>query len=228
MKEAVIAYAEKELERLPSDEELEKDESLTFSEGFEKRIEGIKKGACKKQKNTVLRIAGVCAAAVVLVVSVVWMSLPKAGAKLDSIDGLYLERYEDHVDIGFNQFDGYTPLERIEEYYLPTYLPEGAEMVECKDTTTQFKIEWESSKGGKIVFSQYISGDIFQISAEKAAIEYEKINENETVVLYSGDYVNILLSDGKYVYSVSGDIDKKDLVKIMSSLKETDMDKLSK
>lgn len=171
----------------------------------------------------IFRIAGCAAAVIVLVVSVIWFSLPKADAKPDSIDGLYLERYEDHIDIGFNQFDDYVPLTNIETYYLPTYLPKGMNIAEKDVFDYAMFAEWQNTDNNWIRIQQNISGKIQKVSAEKSAVEYLYIKKSTGLFFCNNDLNNIMWSDGIYDFIITGNIDKKTLLKIAESLAKTEI-----
>ena len=115
------------------------------------------------------------------------------------------------------------PPKTIEKIYAPTYIPEGFELVDEMVDDLGVYDEYQKNKN-YIQFSQ-------EVSEAHVAIDSEDMNREEvTVQGYQGQLNSkkgktiLIWATGEYVFTLSSDLDKEEVVKIAESIREKERD----
>ncbi len=126
-----------------------------------------------------------------------------------------LEFYEKYVAVYFK--DDELTTELIDEFCEPAYLPDG--FVKTEERTDYFSYECEYEFNGKvIVFTQMIdSNGNININSEVDIFENIDINGNEAIYSEKYNEGSIFLKS-HYVYIISGEISKEELIKVAESI----------
>ena len=110
----------------------------------------------------------------------------------------------------------------IEEIRMPTYVPEGYELVEepiLMGENDGIRIVWKNQKETKIIFSQLLLGSKTTIDTENSEIKVIDI-ETTISVMEKNNRTFVFWNDNTYAYTlITSDISEDDIVKIVKSVK---------
>ena len=116
------------------------------------------------------------------------------------------------------------PPKTIEEIYAPTYIPEGFELVDEMVAEEIYSVQNYAKGKHYIALEQ----DIVNVGL---AIDSEDMNREEvTVQGYQGQLNSkkgktiLIWATGEYVFTLSSDLDKEEVVKIAESIREKERD----
>lgn len=119
--------------------------------------------------------------------------------------------------------DAYNPSssEVIEEYYAPTWIPEGFKINHVTNYRAYHDVKYRLTDDKYFLFQQYPKDAAIYADNEKHFIEDININGNSGLIFYNDNDSMIFIDNGDYVLGVSGTIPKETLVKIAESVKLT-------
>lgn len=107
----------------------------------------------------------------------------------------------------------------IEEYYEPTWIPEGFKKNYETNYRTYHDVKYRLTDNKYFLFHQHTKGFAMYADNEKHYIEDININGNSGLIFYNDNDSMIFIDNGDYVLEVSGTIPKEILVKIAESVK---------
>lgn len=138
------------------------------------------------------------------------------------IKGIEVTDLEDHseVELEYNQESNTNATycdEVIEDCFKPKWVPEGYYLKSEFKTDTMYNLIFENESNGlKIHFTQYLPKVKVHYSTEGGT--HEKVSFGE----YEGEYIEtedehfLIVTDGTYLYDIIGNIDEKDLIKMLN------------
>ena len=121
----------------------------------------------------------------------------------DKIASFVEKFYDGNVDVSFGDIPEDAPTE-ILEIYMPSYIPEGYELVEMYSDFAMVKAEWENSDGKKMVFRQFLLwGTVHGWDNEETEIKTLIINDIPVYYAQHNYETFYLWNDGNYSYKLS-------------------------
>ncbi len=216
LREALIEDCENELSSF------EGGEAHSFSEGFEKRLKRIKRSVGRKEAlksaAKVVATGAVTAASVLGVCFALLLSQPKIHA---AVGVVIREVLSDHDEYSYQGgFDG-----EIDDQKRLGYLPEGYKLRRIDYDDFLMLLSYKNYAGDLIEFQYGIAAKC-ELSVYPNDREYiEKTVGKRTYYLYiSGDEYDrwsyAVWYDGSYVFSLSGQLDEDEIVKIAENVTE--------
>lgn len=218
---ALDAYQSKWMNRLEKEEE-SMDEPR-FSHGFLYKMNKL----ISMQKKTYYIFINTLAkrVAIICLLAAITMSTTVFGVKAlrDPAINFIVTVYEKISTVIFGDEDrkneNFPPL--IEEYYEPTNIPEGFAIKESKDLKLLFQIEYTDKNNGNLLFEQFtIKSCQLNIDTEGTTYENITVNGNPGIYYSNKGYQNIIWNDGRYGYSLSGNIPREKLIEIAATIKK--------
>ena len=104
--------------------------------------------------------------------------------------------------------------------YVPNYIPEGFSITEIEKRQVLSVIYYENNEGKIIRFTQYSSSNTdLRIDTENAAVQQIFIRDIEALLVEKQERVSIIWED-EYLFYITGEADKSELIKIAESLKK--------
>lgn len=195
-----------------------KDLDITFSREFEENMQRLIKRRRKPLyyffNTAAKRVACIIAALIIAAVGTV-LSID---ALREGVKNFFVESYEKFSRIIFQQ-DNDAP-DTIEEYFAPSFIPEGYQKETTKKDATGYLISYINQQKGKITYMQSCIGSAnTYINTEDGITE----ETSEGLYVYSPKTSCRMFfkSDDKYEYyiTVPESISKEELLKIAESLK---------
>ncbi len=113
-------------------------------------------------------------------------------------------------------------LKEIEQYYAPSYIPEGYEIARIYDNPTEFGINYIDENENIATYSQSLmvgtglNADTENINNEEVIEEIE-INNNTAILIYNKVNYSLHWNDGIYRYTIVGK-SQEEIIQIAQSL----------
>ncbi len=214
LKEALIAAIDKELEGIPSNLA----DYHSFSSGFEKKMKQlIKKAKIKYISINRFRIRrSIAAASLILIILTASMSVE---AVRMPIIRLTEKIYTEFSEIIFENEDNIEVPEKIEEVYVPSYIPEGYTLKEeVNDMRSMHFFFYTNEEGQELSVEQLVLGVHMAVDTEGITTEEITINGLSGIIYTKRGLTSIIVNDNRYVHFVSGYEDREELIKIVESL----------
>lgn len=214
LKEALIAAIDKELEGIPSNLA----DYHSFSSGFEKKMKQlIKKAKIKYISINRFRIRrSIAAASLILIILTASMSVE---AVRMPIIRLTEKIYTEFSEIIFENEDNIEVPEKIEEVYVPSYIPEGYTLKEeVNDMRSMHFFFYTNEEGQELSVEQLVLGVHMAVDTEGITTEEITINGLSGIIYTKRGLTTIIVNDNRYVYFISGYEDREELIKIVESL----------
>lgn len=219
LKQAVAAYVEEEMTRLPSDEEIGMHQ---FSPEFERKMEKLLRHEHRPHR-ILLHSTGKRVAVLAAVIALLAASMLSVGAVRESIVSFFTQVYEEFTAIIFDQPEemGRTYEADSIDAIEVTYIPEGFELKSEHESKDDFSIEYENKNDGYImVNARTVKGDIITINTEDIESETIYINGNEGIYYENKGHATLIWNDD-VTFIVSGTIEKSEILKIAESIQTT-------
>ena len=216
IKEALIISMERELEAIPSNVNLK--DYHSFSANFEKKMKGLKKKANIKYINiNKFRIRkSIVAASLILIVLTASMSVE---AVRMPVIRLTEKIYTEFSEILFENEDNIEVPEKIEEVYVPAYIPEGYILKEeVNDMRSMHFFFYTNEEGQEISVEQMTFNVSMAVDTEGITTEEITINGMSGIIYTKRGLTSIIVNDNRYVHFVSGYESREELIKIVESL----------
>ena len=102
----------------------------------------------------------------------------------------------------------------------PTYIPNGFAEQDRTQEETMLIIDYSSNNE----FIEYTQSSILtnnQIDTQNRTTENVSINDNDALLSYDADTSTIVWTDGRYSYTITGDLCKSDIIKMADSVNST-------
>ena len=214
LKEALIAAIDKELEGIPSNLA----DYHSFSSGFEKKMKQlIKKAKIKYISINRFRIRrSIAAASLILIILTASMSVE---AVRMPIIRLTEKIYTEFSEIIFENEDNIEVPEKIEEVYVPSYIPEGYTLKEeVNDMRSMHFFFYTNEEGQELSVEQLVLGVHMSVDTEGITTEEITINGLSGIIYTKRGLTSIIVNDNRYVHFISGYESREELIKIVESL----------
>ena len=222
LKNAFAQYHRSLLTTLPTAEDLQE---ITLSDRLERKMERL----FRRQKriyypliNTALKRAACIAGAVLITGAAVAIGVGDVrvgGAKEEKSYFTYYF-YDTSVSVNFINTELHPDtLHVIPQKKVPTYLPEGYQMVQDRSDTDLTELIYEGEGYDCFYYAQYPNGSSANGSTENAEYKRIRINGKHEALLFIGqDVIQLIFNDGEYLYFISGTLTKEEIVKIAKSI----------
>ena len=220
LREAVEQYYVEYFDEVSSNEELNKD--ITFTPEFEIKMQKI----VNSYKKSYYRFISTTARKVASILLIVFISLGitmSVKAFREPVVRFFIEVYEKFSTVTFQpeEKEELPPPTIIEQYFEPSYLPEGYVEVSRNDFENIIQIEYENESGEIMSFFQ-MTMENRKMSIDTEGTESKEIMVNDNVGIFSSNKGNntILWDDGQYAYFISTVSVEETILEIAKSLEK--------
>ncbi len=214
LKQALTVSMERELETIPSS----LSDYHSFSVDFEKQMKHlIKKANIKYINISKFKIRrSIVAASLILIILTASMSVE---AVRMPVIRLTEKIYTEFSEILFENKDNIEVPEKIEEVYIPSYIPEGYTLTEeVDDMRSMHFFFYTNEEGQELSVEQLVLGVHMAVDTEGITTEEITINGMSGIIYSKRGLTTIIVNDNRYVHFVSGYEDREELIKIVESL----------
>lgn len=214
--EALKISMKREFETIPPSANLK--DYHYFSADFEKKMKGlIKKANIKYININKFRIRkSIVAASLILIVLTASMSVE---AIRMPVIRLTEKIYTEFSEILFENEDNIEVPEKIEEVYVPAYIPEGYTLKEeVNDMRSMHFFFYTNEEGQEISVEQMTFNVSMAVDTEGITTEKITINGMSGIIYTKRGLTSIIVNDNRYVHFVSGYESREELIKIVESL----------
>lgn len=218
LKKALDVIEEEEIAALPSKEELAK---ITFSPEFERKMEKLIRQESRpyyRLINTVGKRVACWIIAVIIALTAVTFSVE---AIREPVIEFFVKTFEKFSVIFYNEEDISEENPIIEEYYAPTYLPEGYTKVSEEKLLTTYRIQYKNDVGNKIYFRQVVIDSHQEyLDTENASVDRLYVNGKYVYYIVKTSKKIVVWNDAKYSFTIttSPQINKEKLLQIIDSI----------
>lgn len=221
LKAALEIYMEKQLSKLPTDDELGAYEfSPTFKQKMDRLIRAQRRPYYSMVNTAGKRVAVIFIAMLLALTTTVF----SVKALRDPVINFFIEVYEEFSRIIFqNDNTGKLGTDRLEKYFTPQFLPDNFALVTEEKYDNIAVYRYRDSAGRDISYEQTILKGMNNMVIDTEGITTENVIVNGTVAIYYSNkgYDNIVWNDGVYVFSLSApsELGKSELLRIAESVK---------
>ena len=199
--------------------ELEGEEPHVFSEKHNKKMAKLIKNQ-KKPYYALISTAGRRAACIIAAIIILSASALSVRAIREAIFDFIMRIFSDRTVVSTESGtdEGYP--ETIEELYYISELPEGFEQNKFNENDVSIDTLYVNDEK-YILFSQYTKSYYHKTYDNEQSKYKEYCNEeNQEYLIFSSEYSNAFLWDnGRYIFTISSNLDKEDILKLCKSTK---------
>lgn len=226
LQEAVKEHFQRELQELPTVQELT--EEYELSSAAEKKIEKMMRDANRRLFREKMRKAAKRAAVIaVIVIPVSIITLLSAEASRNAIFNAVLEWKSDHVNIKYQDETELSAATSSSGYsdLTPQYLPEGFIQAETFQTSSSHVTKYQNGKGDTIYLEVALlsKSGVNALDTEHTTKEEMKVN-GENAILFVANLPEedsyLTWKNSTYSFWLHSKISSKELVKIAESIKK--------
>lgn len=219
LRKAAAIYAEEECEQLPGEEFIaEFDKKYPVSDEAEKAINKALKKAERPFyycTNTVGKRVAVFFITLLIAFTAAVFSVKAIRDPLINYAEVF---YNEYISVIYYSKADNLP-STIEKYYRPSYLPEGFSLFSVATTATDVRIIYRAQDGQEILFVQRVIDDLhILIDTEDVGLEYIYINGRQGIFASKYSQNKVTWDNNIYGFSISGIIDKNELIKAAESV----------
>ena len=143
-----------------------------------------------------------------------------------NVFNMFLGMHEEYTEVNFNNKPSTDKMKYItlDDAYLPTYITAGYTISIVKDMPTTKYFKFENEEKNTFSFYQYdISANALLDTENADFIDEPLINSlYKGFLVVKNGYSNLIWSDSKYVFELTGKIDYKELLKMADSVVKID------
>lgn len=220
LKQAVAAYVEEEMTRLPSDEEIGMHQ---FSPEFERKMEKLLRHEHRPHR-ILLHSTGKRVAVLAAVIALLAASMLSVGAVRESIVSFFTEVYEEFTAIIFEQPEetGRTYEADSIDAIEVTYIPEGFELKSESKNDVESRMEYVDDRGNRIIIRQTLNRNT-QRTIDTEGVESEEvfIQSHKGIYFENKGFGTLIWNDDTQVFYISSKLQKDDILKIAESIQTT-------
>ena len=220
LKQAVAAYVEEEMTRLPSDEEIGVHQ---FSPEFERKMEKLLRHEHRPHR-ILLHSTGKRVAVLAAVIALLAASMLSVGAVRESIVSFFTQVYEEFTAIIFDQPEetGRTYEADSIDAIEVTYIPEGFELISESKNDRSYRVEYTSDEGKMLIISQSVLGNTRSIlDTEDIVTENVFVHGCEAIYSENKGFGTLIWNDNKQRFYISGTLSKNEILEIAKSIQIT-------
>lgn len=215
IEQSVIMPCAEEMKSLP-------DEDCNFSERYRKKMRRLIRDERKPYYpliKTTFRKAVCIIAAIMVVGSATVAAVPLLR---EWFVGLFVTEEEGHVDL--SALKGEIRADEMPSEIVgkePTFIPEGFTEVSRDQNSCYFSVYYSSDDGRYIEYSQNNPIMGIGVNTRDRTTEHLKINGNDAYISFNEEIATLVWEDEYYVYSISGNLYKDDIIAVANSLDPT-------
>lgn len=208
-------------------------DTLTFSGQFERRMRKMIRMAEQGKKLTNIRRvnlrSGKKARRTLLVAAI--LVIVSAGTVLAvdpiriKISEAFVTIFGDHADISTDKTGHEEKGKPDFRKYSPTVIPKGYYVIfdDLSAETGSYDLVYENEDGETIAFSQVVSDKIsMDLTSNGRTFEKIKIRGNRGYYLTDSEINSIVWAENGYVFTISSEMNRKELIKMAEGLKPVD------
>lgn len=216
LEEAFARAARVRTERLPADDEIPHE----FSPRFARRMRAVlREGERPPRVNRVIFLGKRSAAVLVAAAVVAFGAVMSVAAWREAFFDFIEEKFSDHSHVSYRQ-TGEIVLPETLIKYAPQYIPEGYELVFSDAIDTSYTMYYRNKDGKGIYFDQTRLDTVeYAIDTERHDFEEIEVNGDAARFLPNEEEPILLWENDIYLFVLSGNIDKKELIKMAESTK---------
>ncbi len=213
---AMESYAEKELEEIPSEEELKK--QMQFSKGFEKKINKLFEKERRKQTyKTFLHYSKRIAVMIAIIFTVTTIVVFNVEAFRVKILNFIIEMQETHTDIKVEDKQKQDSSLDFEDINFG-YVPEGFKCIEnIKDEDILF-IKFSNNHDQEIILQCSPISAKVSIDTENAYSEKVRINGNDGLLVEKGKDNSLVWHDKNNIFRIFSNLPTEEIIKIAEKI----------
>ena len=200
--------------------ELAPEEEVYYSPKLIKNMNKLLKDRAKPYW-VLINTAAKRAIAACLVIVTIAGALMSCKPVREAVVDFFRNVYEAYTEFFFGDDISANAPNVIEEIHMPTYIPEGYELVqEAELTGRDYNLThiWKNENGSVIVLYQYLLNSKTNIDTENADIEI--FNDIEVAIVTKEKEVSVFWNTSEYAYTVKAiDISKEEVLNIVKSIK---------
>jgi len=216
LKRALLEVCAREIENA----DLAPEEEVYYSPKLIKNMNKLLKNRAKPYW-VLINTAAKRAIAACLVIVTIAGALMSCKPVREAVVDFFQNVYEAYTEFFFGDELSSNAPEVIEEIHIPTYMPEGYELVqEAELTGRDYNLThiWKNENGSVIVLYQYLLNSKTNIDTENADIEI--FNDIEVAIVTKEKEVSVFWNTNEYAYTVKAiDISKEEVLNIVKSIK---------
>lgn len=214
IEQAVVLPCAKEMQLIS-------DEKCDFSSAYRRRIRRLTKNQDKTPHSlikTTLQKMIFIIAAMLMIGSITVAAVPPLR---EWFVGLFASSNDNNTDVW--NVHGDVPADDLTDAFVccePTYIPNGFAEQDRTQEETMLIIDYSSNNE----FIEYTQSSILtnnQIDTQNRTTEKVSINDNDALLSYDADTSTIAWTDGRYSYTITGDLCKSDIIKMADSVNST-------
>lgn len=216
LQQALLEISKNYLENL----ELAPEEDISFSPKLERRMARLLKAKRKPRRNL---INAPCKKAIAACLSIIVFAGAIMGCKKirEPIVEFFSDVYEKFTEFFFGDEDKETASKVIDEVHMPTYLPEGYELVEDISFTNEPKevcIIWKNENDDKIFLYQNVLTNNLILDTENATLTTID-SDSKIAIIQKDNHTYAFWNDRIYSYMLVCNLSEDELIKIVKSIK---------
>lgn len=214
LQEAFDLFVAQQNALLPDEETIA---TVTLSENFKERMRKM----LNRQKCGFFVLFGTAGRRVASILITLLVAATVTTASVEALREpvvqFFTEVFEKFTQILFVDDTPKTPQAELEKR-APAYIPEGYTVETEVDLVTMYRVVYSNDKNERINYTQYFKRNIEMI-ADTESIDYTRIQIGDYQgITYNKAVLTITFSDSKYTYTLSGDSDINELIKMAESL----------
>lgn len=204
----------------PSDTDLDK--TVSFSPGFEKRMNEIFKKSRKKSRavrnRKILLRAGIAAVLFLAVSTTIVFSVDAIRVPLLNLfTEVGQESTTTHVVGDKANYDAFA--DQIHGLFLPTYIPVTYTVKTIKVAGQHYAVEYQNPKGEVIQMQKFADGDTLGLDNENVQVQEMTVNGEPATCYSKNEFNTLLFKYNKNLMLLTGHIPQETIVQIAQSMK---------
>lgn len=216
LKKALLEVCAREIEKL----ELAPEEEVYYSPKLIKNMNKLLKNRAKPYWKLINTAAKRAVAACLVIVTVAGMLMSCKPVRKAVVD-FFHNIYDAYTEFFFGNDVYSNAPEMIEEVHMPTYIPEGYEIIKktelmCDDRVIMTK--WKNCNGEIVRFYQYMVSSKTNIDTENA--EVVELEDIEIAIIANETVINAFWNTDEYAYKITTTgISEEEVLNIIKSIK---------
>ena len=216
LKRALLEVCAREIENA----ELAPEEEVYYSPKLIKNMNKLLKDRAKPYW-VLINTAAKRAIAACLVIFTIAGALMSCRPVREAVVDFFQNVYEAYTEFFFGDELSSNAPEVIEEIHLPTYMPEGYELVqEAELTGRDYKLThiWRNENEGVIVLYQYLLNSKTNIDTENADVEI--FDDIEVAIVTKENEISVFWNTNEYAYRIKATgVSKEEILNMVKSVK---------
>lgn len=217
LQKALAIIAEEEAAKLPSEEECV---GVTFSEEFERKMEKLIKFQ-KKPYYSYVNTVGKRVACIILAVLIALTTVTfSVKALREAVIEFFVETFEKFSIVRFSEDDTSENSRIIEDYYVPTYIPEGYKLQNDEKLISKRRITYNKGNAYLYFIQSKLQSNSTYFDTENSIVQEVSVLNHKAIYVKKSDGYLICWNDINYFYLIQTDekLNAEELVRIAESV----------